>query len=80
MYQFTEDCMTGVEKIDEEHKKVIVYAVVDQRQDYLNIIRGLQNLLKFGDPVSEQPAIVFDEQLTCAPILFIFQQFQSAYL
>ena len=28
-------------KIDEEHKKVIVYAVVDQRQDYLNIIRGL---------------------------------------
>lgn len=28
-------------KIDEENKKVIVYAVVDQRQDYLNIIRGL---------------------------------------
>ena len=28
-------------KIDEEHKKVVVYAVVDQRQDYLNIIRGL---------------------------------------
>ena len=28
-------------KIDEEHKKVAVYAVVDQRQDYLNIIRGL---------------------------------------
>ena len=28
-------------KIDEKHKKVIVYAVVDQRQDYLNIIRGL---------------------------------------
>ena len=22
MYQFTEDCMTGVEKIDEEHKKL----------------------------------------------------------
>ena len=28
-------------KIDEENKQVIVYAVIDQRQDYLNIIRGL---------------------------------------
>lgn len=28
-------------KIDEDNKRVIVYAVVDQRQDYLNIIRGL---------------------------------------
>lgn len=28
-------------KIDEDNKNVIVYAVVDQRQDYLNIIRGL---------------------------------------
>ena len=28
-------------KIDEENKTVIAYAVVDQRQDYLNIIRGL---------------------------------------
>ena len=28
-------------KIDEANKKVIIYAVVDQRQDYLNIIRGL---------------------------------------
>ena len=28
-------------KIDEENKQVIVYAVVDQHQDYLNIIRGL---------------------------------------
>lgn len=28
-------------KIDEENKKVVVYAVVNQRQDYLNIIRGL---------------------------------------
>ena len=28
-------------KIDDENKKVVVYAVVDQRQDYLNIIRGL---------------------------------------
>ena len=28
-------------KIDDQHKKVVVYAVVDQRQDYLNIIRGL---------------------------------------
>ncbi len=28
-------------KIDEQHKEVIIYAVVDQRQDYLNIIRGL---------------------------------------
>lgn len=28
-------------KISELKKQVIVYAVVDQRQDYLNIIRGL---------------------------------------
>ena len=28
-------------KIDEENKQVTVYAVTDQRQDYLNIIRGL---------------------------------------
>ena len=28
-------------KIDEIRKVVTVYAVVDQRQDYLNIIRGL---------------------------------------
>lgn len=28
-------------KVDDERKRVIVYAVVDQRQDYLNIIRGL---------------------------------------
>lgn len=28
-------------KIDEKSKTVTVYAVVDQRQDYLNIIRGL---------------------------------------
>ena len=28
-------------KIDEMKKIVTVYAVVDQRQDYLNIIRGL---------------------------------------
>ncbi len=28
-------------KVDDEIKRVIVYAVVDQRQDYLNIIRGL---------------------------------------
>ncbi len=28
-------------KIDDENKKIIVYAVVDQRQDYLSIIRGL---------------------------------------
>ena len=28
-------------KIDETNKKVIVYAVVDQRQDYVNILRGL---------------------------------------
>jgi len=28
-------------KIDEKEKTVTVYAVVDQRQDYLNIIRGL---------------------------------------
>ena len=25
----------------EEKKEVVIYAVVDQRQDYLNIIRGL---------------------------------------
>lgn len=28
-------------KIDEKQKLVTVYAVVDQRQDYLNIVRGL---------------------------------------
>ena len=28
-------------KIDEDNQNVVVYAVVDQRQDYLNIIRGL---------------------------------------
>ena len=28
-------------KIDEKEKMVTVYAVVDQRQDYLDIIRGL---------------------------------------
>ena len=28
-------------KIDEGNKKVVVYAIVEQRQDYLNIIRGL---------------------------------------
>ena len=28
-------------KINEIEKKVVIYAVVDQRQDYLNIIRGL---------------------------------------
>ena len=28
-------------KNDEGNKKVVVYAIVDQRQDYLNIIRGL---------------------------------------
>ena len=28
-------------KVDESKKQVIVYAVVDQRQDYLSILRGL---------------------------------------
>lgn len=28
-------------KIDESKKEVIIYAVADQKQDYLNIIRGL---------------------------------------
>lgn len=28
-------------KIDEENRNVVIYAVVDQRQDYLNIVRGL---------------------------------------
>jgi toxin ParE1/3/4 len=28
-------------KIDEREKTVMIHAVVDQRQDYLNIIRGL---------------------------------------
>lgn len=28
-------------KINEPAKEVVVYAVVDQRQDYLNILRGL---------------------------------------
>ena len=28
-------------KVDDDKKEVIIYAVVDARQDYLNIIRGL---------------------------------------
>ena len=28
-------------KFDEVNKQVVVYAVIDQRQDYLNIIQGL---------------------------------------
>ncbi|MEH2959220.1 type II toxin-antitoxin system RelE/ParE family toxin [Candidatus Merdisoma sp. JLR.KK006] len=28
-------------KINDESKEVTIYAIVDQRQDYLNIIRGL---------------------------------------
>ena len=28
-------------KIDEVNKQVVVYAVIDHRQDYLNIIQGL---------------------------------------
>ena len=28
-------------KVNEERKREVIYAVVDQRQDYLNIIRGL---------------------------------------
>lgn len=28
-------------KINESKKEVVIYAVVDQREDYLNIIRGL---------------------------------------
>lgn len=28
-------------KVDEEKKEVMIYAVVDQRQDYLSIINGL---------------------------------------
>lgn len=28
-------------KVDEKQKIIMIYAVVDQRQDYLNIIRGL---------------------------------------
>ena len=28
-------------KIDEYQKSIIIHAVLDQRQDYLNIIRGL---------------------------------------
>lgn len=28
-------------KINEKEKQIIIYAVVDHRQDYLNIIRGL---------------------------------------
>ena len=28
-------------KIDEVNKQVVVYAVIDQRQDYMNIIQGL---------------------------------------
>lgn len=28
-------------KVNEAKKEVVIYAVVDQRQDYLNIVRGL---------------------------------------
>lgn len=28
-------------KINESRKEIVIYAIVDQRQDYLNIIRGL---------------------------------------
>ncbi len=28
-------------KVDEENRRVVIYAVVDQRQDYVNIIQGL---------------------------------------
>ena len=28
-------------KVDDSKKQVVIYAVVDQRQDYLSIIRGL---------------------------------------
>lgn len=28
-------------KVDKEGKKVVIYMVLDQRQGYLNIIRGL---------------------------------------
>lgn len=28
-------------KINNEQKEIIIYAVVDQRQDYINIVRGL---------------------------------------
>ena len=28
-------------KVDADDRKVIIYAVVDSRQDYLNIIRGI---------------------------------------
>lgn len=28
-------------KINDERKEITIYAIVDQRQDYLNIIRGL---------------------------------------
>lgn len=28
-------------KINESPKEIVIYAIVDQRQDYLNIIRGL---------------------------------------
>ena len=28
-------------KVDDQRKCIVIYAVVDQRQDYLNIVRGL---------------------------------------
>lgn len=28
-------------RVDEENRRIIIHAVVDQRQDYVNIIRGL---------------------------------------
>lgn len=28
-------------KVDEINRRIVIYAVADKRQDYLNIIRGL---------------------------------------
>jgi len=28
-------------RVDEENKRIVIHAAVDQRQDYVNIIRGL---------------------------------------
>ena len=50
-------------KIDEENKQVIVYAVVDQRRDYLNIIRGLQRSLSLKKRCPEDISFFYVQAL-----------------
>ena len=54
--------------IDEANKEVVIYAAVDQRQDYLNIIRGLQILISFymqGDYGLVQTGEKIFREFTC---------------